>query len=169
MSTVIRLKQVQLLIRKANAEDAEAVWCIRNDAIRSQCVGHYDADVLAIWTERSLTEGFVRVVSNSFYVATFDGTVVGMGLLNCGTGRIDAIFVRPDMMRQGIGSKILAFLEGIAVQHGLTRLTLDSTLNAAPFYRKCGFMGDEVGTHQSPRGISLDCIPMSKDLPSRQI
>ncbi|MGA2069083.1 MAG: hypothetical protein ABSG86_29280, partial [Thermoguttaceae bacterium] len=37
-------------------------------------------------------------------------------------------------------------------------------LNAAEFYRSCGFVGEAIGLYQSPRGITLDCIPMTKVL-----
>ena len=58
----------------------------------------------------------------------------------------------------------MAYIESLAIQHGLRKLTLDSTLNAAAFYRSCGFVGDSIGVYNSPRGIALDCIPMEKEL-----
>ena len=158
---------MKAFIRKARVEDALAVWKIRNAAIRDQCIGHYSDDVLAIWTEGPLTDCFVRMVNDKSYVAIMNNRVVGAGSLDCTTGHLDAVFVSPDMTGQGIGRQIITFLETIAKQSGLTKLTLDSTLNAAPFYRKCGFDGEAVGTYQSPRGISLDCIPMTKGLPAQ--
>ena len=63
-----------------------------------------------------------------------------------------------------MGKEMLAYLERLAVEAGLSLLTLESTLNAAEFYRKCGFIGDEISVYQSPRGFNLDCIIMSKKL-----
>jgi GNAT superfamily N-acetyltransferase len=151
-------------IRKACADDAAAAWEIRNAAIRSQCPGHYPAETLAIWTAGEVTEGFVRSVVEKFYVASVDDAVVGTGMINCRSGKLDAIFVRPDMMRRGIGRQLVAFLEQVARAAGLTQLTLEATLNAAAFYRSCGFVGETPGTCNSPRGISLACIPMTKSL-----
>jgi len=151
-----------LRIRKACKPDAEAAWEIRNAAILDQCVGHYSTDVLEIWTSGELPESFATKVAKQFYVATYHDVVVGTGMIDIETGKIDAIFVHPNYMRKGIGKKMVSFLEKIALNHGLETLTLDSTLNAASFYRACGFNGHEVGTYNSPRGISLDCIPMAK-------
>jgi N-acetylglutamate synthase-like GNAT family acetyltransferase len=151
-----------LTVEKATRDDAPAVWQIRNAAIRHQCPGHYPADVLELWTAGQLSEDFADAVERDFYVARDDGQVVATGKINIETGKIDAVFVHPDHMRKGIGKRIVHFLESIAVSRGLERLTLESTLNAAAFYRACGFTGIEVSTYLSPRGISLACIPMAK-------
>jgi hypothetical protein len=63
-------------------------------------------------------------------------------------------------MRTGIGRQVLQDLEKLALQAVLTELSLD----AAPFYRACGFVGNSVAKYESPRGIDLDCIPMTKKL-----
>jgi GNAT superfamily N-acetyltransferase len=151
-------------IRKAEAEDALAAWEIRNAAILSQCPGHYPAESLAIWTDGAITEGFIQHVVDLFYVATINEVVVGIGMIDCDTGRLEAMFVRPDMMRRGIARQMVSFLEEIGRAAGLKKITLDSTLNAADFYRRCGFVGDAIETYKSPRGIDLDCVPMIKVL-----
>jgi GNAT superfamily N-acetyltransferase len=151
-------------IRKACADDAAAAWEIRKAAILSQCQGHDAPELLAIWTDGAITGEFVQFVVEHLYVATEGEAVVGTGMIDRDTGRLDAIMVRPNMMRQGIGRQMLTFLEDIARAAGLTELTLDSTLNAAEFYRSCGFVGEAKGTYRSPRGITLDCIPMVKSL-----
>jgi GNAT superfamily N-acetyltransferase len=151
-------------IRKACADDAAAAWEIRNAAILHHCPGHYPAELLAVWTDGEVTAGFVQFVESQFYVATVDDAVVGTGMIDCSTGRLDAIFVRPNMMGRSIGRQMMAFLEEIGRAAGLTTLTLDATLNAAPFYRNCGFIGDVIGQYKSPRGITLACVPMTKSL-----
>jgi GNAT superfamily N-acetyltransferase len=153
---------MELTIRKATANDAPAAWAIRNAAIRRACKGFYADDLLEQWTAGEMTHEFVEFVVRQFYVATVSGVVVGTGFIDLGNGRLDAVFVRPDMMGKGIGKRIVAFCEDLGRSAGLSELKLDSTLNAAPFYRRCGFAGDVVGVYRSPRGISLDCICMTK-------
>lgn len=153
-----------ITIRKARKDDAQEIWGIRNAAIRSQCQGHYSPEELDIWTDGEMAEQFIKVIEDRFYVATSDGHVVGTGMINLESGKVDAIFVHPSHMRTGIGRQVLSHLEKLALDAGLAQLSLDSTLNAAPFYRGCGFVGDSVAKYESPRGISLDCIPMIKSL-----
>jgi len=153
---------MDLTIRKATADDAAAAWEIRNAAIRHACKGFYAEGLLEQWTAGEMTDEFVEFVVQQFYVATVDSDVVGTGFVDLREGRVDAVFVRPVMMGQGIGKRIVAFCEDLGRFAGLTELKLDSTLNAAPFYRRCGFVGDVIGVYRSPRGITLDCIPMTK-------
>ena len=153
-------------IRKAGADDAAAALEIRTAAILSQCQGHYPPESLAIWTNGAISEQFIQFVVEQLYVATVNDAVVATGMIDRNTGRLDAIMVRPDVMRHGIGKQMVSFLEDIGRAAGLTKLTLDSTLNAAEFYRSCGFIGEAKGIYQSPRGIALDCIPMTKVLRS---
>ena len=153
-----------IAIRKACKVDAQEIWDIRKAAISSQCKGHYSPKELEIWTNGEMTNQFMDAIEDSFYVATLDGRVVGTGMINLESGKVDAIFVHPSHMRTGIGRQVLLHLEKLALDAGLTLLSLDSTLNAAPFYREHGFVGDSVAKYESPRGISLSCIPMIKSL-----
>ncbi|WP_267967277.1 GNAT family N-acetyltransferase [Pseudomonas sp. AA27] len=63
---------------------------------------------------------------------------------------------------RGIARRMLEHLEGIARAEGLETVHLDATLNAAAFYRNCGYVGDALSTYQSPFGLELSCIPMRK-------
>ena len=151
-------------LRKAHAGDSASAWEIRTAAILSQCTAHYPAELLKVWTNGEITEQFVQFVVEQLYVATVRDEVVGFGAVNLESGRLEAAFVRPDMMGRGVGRQIVTHLEAVARNAGLTQLTLDSTLNAAPFYRRCGFVGEAPGAYHSPRGITLECIPMVKRL-----
>lgn len=153
-----------LRIRKATVEDGASIWDLRNAAIRAGCVGYYAADLLDAWTDGVPSSRFLESVPKRWLVAVHDHVVVATGILNSESGRVDGIFVLPKMMRRGIGRSMLAHIEALAVEQGLTKLTLDSTLNAAEFYRSCGYVGDAIGVYTSPRGFMLDCIPMEKYL-----
>ncbi|MNJ70309.1 hypothetical protein D3C77_667580 [compost metagenome] len=70
----------------------------------------------------------------------------------------------PGYMQQGLGKQMLAFLEALARNLGLAQVNLDATLNAAAFYRQCGYVGEATALYHSPRGIDLACVPMTKVL-----
>ena len=82
-----------LKIEKANRKDARAALEIRNAAILNQCVSHYSMDVLKEWTSGELSDEFTDSVEMNFYVAIDDNQVVGTGMINIESGKIDAIFV----------------------------------------------------------------------------
>jgi ribosomal protein S18 acetylase RimI-like enzyme len=155
---------MKLQIEKAQAEDAEAVWALRSNALRTQCAGHYDADLLTAWAGSSMPDGFAKTVADGFHVIREDDNkhIVACGLIVLEKGSIEALFVDPATFRKGYGRAMLQHLETLARQYGLSRLTLKATLNAAGFYRACGFTGDAIGKHQSPSGLELDCVLMEK-------
>jgi GNAT superfamily N-acetyltransferase len=153
-----------LSVRKATREDAQAAWDIRKAAILHQCTGYYPMDDLKVWTGGALSQPFVEAVEKHFYVATDNDQIVGTGMVNLETGKIDAIFVHPSHMKRGVGRGVMQYLERLARDKGLKELHLESTLNAVPFYRACGFAGDKPGKYQSPTGLVLDCVLMVKVL-----
>lgn len=151
-------------IRKATLADAPAAFAIRREAIPAQCTGHYTEQDLAIWTSGEMSESFARCVTDAFHVAEIDGRAVGTGMIDLASGRIDAIFVRPDWMGHGVGRALMNHLERLARDAGLTSIHLDATLNAAPFYRRLGFAGEATSTYRSSLGVTLACVPMTKPL-----
>jgi len=151
-------------IRKAVRADADAAWEIRRAAVMNECVNAYPLDQLEQWTGGTASRAFADAVEERFLVATVDDHVAGTGMIDLDTGKIDAIFVHPAYMKRGIGAAMMQHLETLARAHGLRELKLDSTLNAAPFYRALGFEGDEIAQYHSPRGLTMDCVPMTKRL-----
>jgi N-acetylglutamate synthase-like GNAT family acetyltransferase len=151
-------------IRKATQHDAHALWQLRIDAILAQCADFYPPDLLAIWTFGEPGDGYADLVARQFYVLELAGRVVASGAIDLADGAVDAIFVAPDQFGHGHGAQMMAYLEALARAAQVPQLHLRATLNAAPFYRRCGFVGDAVGQYHSPRGIVLDCVPMQKTL-----
>ncbi|MBY6186567.1 GNAT family N-acetyltransferase [Marinobacter hydrocarbonoclasticus] len=151
-------------IRSACRADAAAVMRLRRRAILAGCKGHYAAEDLAIWTEGEPGEAFLADLERAFYLVEANGELAGSGMVDLKTGQVDAIFTDPDWTGQGVAAAMMAHLEALARQQGLAKLTLDATLNAAPFYRRCGFSGEALSHYHSPRGLTLSCVPMEKGL-----
>ncbi|GAA4879127.1 GNAT family N-acetyltransferase [Ferrimonas pelagia] len=159
-------------IRKALSRDADALWTLRNRAILTGCAAHYPADLLQRWIEGEITDKFRRIVIEQFWLIEQAQHPLACGMIttshpttaNAPIGQLDAIFVDPKAMGQGAGKAMIGHLEQLGRDAGLTELTLEATLNAAPFYRRCGFIGETVEQYPSPRGFTLDCIPMVKPL-----
>ncbi len=151
-------------IRKATIDDAPASFAVRRAAILAQCGDHYPMEDLVTWTSGAMSTAFAQRVAGHFHVAVVENEVVGTGMLDLTTAKIDAIFVLPGYMGQGVGRALMDHLEAIARDAGLAQIELEATLNAAPFYRKLGFEGDGRSVYHSSLGVSLACVPMSKRL-----
>jgi GNAT superfamily N-acetyltransferase len=153
-----------IIIRRAQVSDAPAIWSIRKAAIYKGCAGFYSDDTLKTWAEAPPTEKFQHRLGRDCYLAIIDGHIAGFGMLDLDSGHIGAMFVGPSHMGQGVGKKILGYLEDLARASGLKQLHLDASLNAVPVYRACGFTGEQSSRYQSPTGVMLDCVKMQKNL-----
>ncbi|MBE8168528.1 MAG: GNAT family N-acetyltransferase [Shewanella sp.] len=151
-------------IRKATWADAQVCWDIRNLAILNQCTSYYPEYELSIWTRGALTTQFSQVVAEHFYVAESKNEILATGFVDFSKNQVEALFVHPKAMGMGLGKQMLIYLEQLALDKAIKRLTLESTLNAATFYRSQGYVGDEKTVYHSPRGIQLDCVKMTKKI-----
>ena len=81
----------------------------------------------------------------SFLVARAEGEAVGCGAIlrdPRGWGEVKRMFVRPDQRGKGIGVRVLAELETLAVGSGLSLLRLETGIHnreALALYRRAGF------------------------------
>jgi predicted GNAT family N-acyltransferase len=76
-------------------------------------------------------------------VAIHDGSVVGTGRLLLDTAtqaQIGRMAVSQAFRRQGIGSKVLTFLEEAAHSRGIRRVTLDAQSYVTEFYARHGYL-----------------------------
>ena len=144
-------------IRKATPADREAIWQVRTAAIRGLCKSHYGEELVEAWARVPPPGDFVEVIrERDFLVAECSDEIVGFGFINRQSAQLEAILVAPDFARRGIGTALLAALEAMARQAGLSRLTLSSSLNAVGFYNAAGYRAIEETTWHHPAGFSLE-------------
>lgn len=156
-----------MVLRRANPQEAEILWTIRNQAIRHGCKTSYDADVIARWTPDLMPERYRQmVIEYPFYVVEDEkGDIAATGYLDLDTHRVEAIFTLPAASNKGMATRIIEALKNEARSRGITRLTLDATPNAQPFYQKLGFATlSEKYHHSRMAGADLRCFEMAIEL-----
>ncbi|WP_339482903.1 GNAT family N-acetyltransferase [Pseudomonas sivasensis] len=151
-----------LEIKRATPEDANAAFDIRHEAIRSQCIGAYTAEQMALWTRGSADDGYSTLMDKPFYLGWVNDEPVATGMLDLDNNEVGALFVLPQFTGRGYGKAMLDHLEALARELELAEVVLDATLNAASFYRACGYVGEQPAIYRSPSGLELACIPMTK-------
>ncbi|WPO00910.1 GNAT family N-acetyltransferase [Pseudomonas sp. MUP55] len=153
-----------LRIKRATPADADEAFEIRREAIRSQCIGAYSAEQMALWTRGCASDGYSVLMEKLFYIGWVNGEAVITGMLDLANNEIGALFVRSAFTGRGYGKAMLDHLEDVARQHAVAQVVLDSTLNAVSFYQACGYVGHEQAVYRSPAGLVLACVPMVKTL-----
>ncbi|WP_435953695.1 GNAT family N-acetyltransferase [Dryocola sp. BD626] len=154
--------------RLALPTEAQALWKIRNLAIRHGCRESYDARVIAAWTPDEMPIKFPQVlVANPFFVVDdpASGTPASTGFLDLTSGSVETVFTLPEFLGRGMASAILASIKEEAKKRGFTQLTLSSTPNACAFYERNGFrVIAEAMYPSSLAGTSLRCMEMVCEL-----
>lgn len=153
-----------LEIKRATPADAQAAFTIRLLAIRSQCIGAYTAEQMALWTRGRAEDGYDTLMDKPFYLGWVNDEPVATGMLDLDNNEVGALFVLPAFTGRGYGKTMLDHLEKLARELAIEEVVLDSTLNAASFYRACEYVGEEQAVYHSPSGLALACIPMVKRL-----
>ncbi|MFB6140002.1 MAG: GNAT family N-acetyltransferase [Halosimplex sp.] len=177
------------LVRPAREADTEPIRETHVAAIEAFGPDAYDERAVAAWADRGDDHSLEGLDGPDTYwaVAERDGhseidaddgvPVSGFGRLDLapeerdgdeertdGAGEVVAVYVHPDRARSGVGSAVLAHLEGYARGAGLAELSLTASLNAVAFYERAGYERVEGVTLEIGGGVAIDCVRMHKPL-----
>ena len=152
--------------RRAIPADLPELWALRTRAIRAGCASYYPPEVIDTWCAAAPPEQMAALIAaGGALVEEEDGQLLGYAILNLDTGELDAAFVDPAQQGRGVARRLLAALDAMALRHGLRRLFLSSSLNAAPAYERAGYVALRRGTYPHRSGIMLESVFMEKSLP----
>ncbi len=137
--TTIATPQPAGKLRRAAGRDADALSAL---AFRAKAHWDYDANFMASCKdELSYSREQFDVAGNRTYVYERDGQAVAFYVLeqkeHSGI-ELEALFVEPDCIGQGIGSYLLRHAQAEAALLGAHRLIIQSDPNAAGFYLAAG-------------------------------
>ena len=154
---------MMLNIRRAQQEDRHSIMSVHVDAVTGIQTSFYTTEEIQAWAAPKKPESYEESIrSKEFFVAEADGVIVGFGILNQSTTEIEAVFVSPRAGRRGIGLELLQKLEQRARALGLDELRLNASLNAVPFYKRAGYVGQTQSKYRLSTGVEIGCVPMVK-------
>ena len=138
-----------ITMRVATAADAAALFEIHQAAIRLQSAAHYSAQQMSIWFEgRSPAIYAPYIAASQIWLAERAGIILGfVGFL---PGEVTLLYVRTDLMGQGLGRTLLALGVAKARDGHDGPIELAALLNAEGFYQHCGFVS--IGRQTFQRG-----------------
>ena len=155
----------EIIIRQATREDAKTIHELHIYSVKELCKGFYSDELIHGWIDlRTPANFFSAIDQNILFVAIKDTEIVGFG--GAIPGEIWAIYVLPTHIKSGIGSILLSHALKIALVES-NNVIVESTLNAAGFYAKNGFV--EVKRKTSRHGyVDIPCILMEYKYPFKE-
>jgi len=154
-------------IRKASIADKENISRLHIASIRKLCAKHYTNEQLNAWTSILIPSVYDQALREKVFLVAYDSQqgLQGIGILEVDNAELSAIYIHPNAVGKGIGSKLLNELEKIARKSNIFKIIVHSTLNAKGFYIAHGYIEKELTFHDLPNGSKLECIRMFKILP----
>lgn len=133
------------MIRRYRAGEEPAVWDVFFCATRESNARDYHPDLIERWAprDRDMAEWAERLRRTNPFVAVIGDAIVGMAEID-GDGAIDYFYVHPKFQSLGVGKALLVALEVEATSHGVSRITLDASVTAHPFFLAQGFQVTEA-------------------------
>jgi putative acetyltransferase len=78
--------------------------------------------------------------------------------------QIAGLFVHPDFMNKGVGSRLLGKLELMAIERGIKTLVVMSSLESIDFYKKNRYQFKREAGFYSPGSVWIPCELLEKEL-----
>lgn len=156
-------------IRPATTADEQAIRTLHLAAVRERGPDAYSPDQVEAWAAPDIDRDPMPTDDPDHHVvvAERNDTVVGFGHLHEPEREVVGCYVHPDHDRRGVGSTVLAHLEGYALGRGHGTLHLTASMNAVDFYRRTGYrVVEETELDRSDRvdGVTLPVAEMEKSL-----
>ena len=156
-----------ITLRPARPGESEALSEL---ALRSKAYWKYSPEFIeACRAELAVSEEALVDPRSRYVLAESEGAVVGYYALICdpaGSFELDALFVRPENIGQGIGRALIEHAKDCARTLGAASITIQGDPHAADFYLAAG--GVQVGESESQSipGRSLPEFRIRLDPPS---
>ncbi len=151
-------------IRPFEASDATALLSLFRDTIRRVNSRDYTSEQIAAWASDEIDANAWadRFAGRFVVVAEHDGQPVGFGELEL-DGHIDRFYVSTDHQGVGVGRALITAIFQEADQQSLSRLTVEASITAKPFFEHYGF---EVLERQLVmcRGVEMANYRMAREL-----
>jgi putative acetyltransferase len=151
-------------IRQATPHDAQAACRLLRHSIEEGCMPDHGGrpEILQAWLGNKTTDnvlGWLSSPSNYAVVADrdVDGVreVVGFALVNQ-AGKVPLCYVRPDLLRKGVGTALLCALEAQARAWNIRKLHMQSPGSASGFFERRGYVN--AGKDKACYGLECDFL-----------
>ncbi len=133
-------------VRTATVDDVDTIYSLIHASVYELCKEHYSQAKLDSFIHTLPSKIiYYKWLTDRILIVCCDGKdVVGFGQLDPAESYVDALYVHPNYTRKGIGTKLLHYLEEVAISLRKSDIKINASINAIRFYEKCGF--EQQGT-----------------------
>ncbi|RON69676.1 GNAT family N-acetyltransferase [Pseudomonas fluorescens] len=143
------------LIRTATHDDAPAISRVVIAALHESNAQDYSQEIINQVAQSFSPAAILHLLSHRrVFVATIDQHIIATASLDRDVVR--SVFVAPCHQGAGIGKRLMATLESIAIEDGMQSLRVPSSITAEGFYASLGFEKVRDEFHGAERTIIME-------------
>lgn len=155
---------MDIQIRLAKSEDLKEILELQGTSLRTLTTSSAEYNPIQIESLiRSQASARIKY-DEIWFVADYEDKVVGFASLLLDQPTISGVFVHPDFMRQGIGTRLLEAIEKTAVDKKYEVLYVVSALTAVNFYQARGYQFIRQSGFSSEANVWIPCVSLEKRL-----
>lgn len=156
-------------VRRGTDEDRDAIHRVHVESIRGLGRTHYDDEQIEAWATSPTPEGYdLSDDREPFFVASRGDTLTGFAQIDLDREHLEKLYVHPAAERTGVGTALVDRAESVALEEGVSTVSLVASLNAVLFYERVGYEGRDatVKTLRTTTGesVAFPCLEMEKRL-----
>ena len=130
-----------MLIRLFQPDDVEQIARLFHNTVRQINIKDYSLAQVKVWSPDNIYfRDWLNVCSTRFtYIAEQHDEIIGFGELE-DNGHIDCFYVHHQFQSMGVGTKIYRAIENKAIALNLSRLCVETSITAKPFFLRQRFV-----------------------------
>jgi len=134
--------------RLATSADAKRLFEIRRISILELAPSGMSVEAVQLWATSLTPVGMKRKLREfETWLAEIDGEAVGWGAIR--GDYLEGLYTAPDCAGRGVGTGLLAMLEGLMRERGVREVRAEASSNARDFYLRRGYRANGP---QTPEG-----------------
>ena len=153
-------KDRHCLIRLAHKRDMPEIVDIQLKSLEILAAKDYQPEQLQVLLASKRGR---RSIFETIFVAEIESIIVGFIALDRFTNSISGLFISPQYVRQGIGTKLINKVEQEAIRYKIPILWVCASLTGYPFYLANNYQKIDRTSIQV-KGVLIPCIQMKKIL-----
>jgi|GEM_PF-1066708 tetratricopeptide (TPR) repeat protein len=163
-------KNDQVVIRRAEPSDAEAVHLAHMKSINEICKSDHTPEEIRVWGGRTFKPEFrLPGIQSQFYlVAEYNGKIEGFCQLQTRfkgsqkSAHLYGFYVTPEILKKRVGHTFMQLLFDHCKSQKIHLITLKSSITAFGFYQKYGFHQTGEMSGSLIDGVMIRGTPMEK-------
>jgi putative acetyltransferase len=148
-------------IRRSKPEDSEQIIELQTSSLR-EFSSSYDANQIESLVRSQASARFAQ--DEIGVVAEHKNELVGFASCLVQPPYISGVYVHPNLMCQGIGTRLLKTVEKIAIDRGHEAIHVFSSLATVNFYKANGYQSIHKSGFYSEPNIWIPCVFLKKQL-----